>query len=505
MNRRILIQVTGPAVAIGVLLLATCLASAAYISRLQTNLANILSENVNSLEAAQELEIRVRQLRFHSFLQFFDPSPTHRKAIDQDQEHFEESLAVVRKWANTPEEQKCVLAIDEGYQRYKHDLTLLPAEAGRGANLGKLADAHPVAYVVEPCQELLRLNKEAMRSTALESSADSTRARIAMLLLGLAGPAGGVAIGYGVARGLSRSIYQLSVRVQNMAQRLDQDITSVNIAAEGDIQKLDHQLQHVVRRVEEVAQRVQQHQHDMLRAEQLSAVGQLGASVAHEVRNPLTSIKMLVDSALRTKNGKPLTQVDLHVIRDEIARMEQTVQGLLDFARLPAPQLSTFDLRDLIAHATELVRPRARQQGVEIAVRSGGCDFPLHADRNQLQTVLINLFLNALDAMPDGGRLEITMEQSAQNEARISVADTGRGIPEAMASRLFTPFASSKPTGTGLGLSISRRIIEEHGGRISVVNRPEEGACFVITLPLPAGADANGERLEIGTSSQSIQ
>src|SRR5262249_23599132 len=155
-------------------------------------------------------------------------------------------------------------------------------------------------------------------------------ARLAMVVLGVLGPVSGLIGGYGIARGLSRSIYQLSVRVQDMAQRLDQDVASVSIAADGDIRNLDMQLQHVVRRVEEVAERSQRHQREMLRAEQLSAVGQLAASVAHEVRNPLTSVKLLVESALRSHNRDPLTVDDLEVIHGEVVRLEQTVQSFLD-------------------------------------------------------------------------------------------------------------------------------------------------------------------------------
>jgi signal transduction histidine kinase len=504
MNRKILLQVTGPAVVIGLILLATCLAGAAYISKLQTNLASVLSANVRNLEAAQELEIRVRQLRFHSFLQLFDPSAKHRQSIDDDRRRFEESLAVVREFANTPQEQRCLQAIEQGYERYQRELARLPAEAGaagNGANLGKLADAHPVLYIVEPCQELLRINKEAMRSISQESSAGSRRALITLFFLGLAGPAGGLIIGYGVARGLSRSIYQLSVRIQSMARRLDHDVASVNIAADGDLQKLDHQLEHVVRRVEDVAQRVQQQEQDMIRAEQLSAVGQLGASVAHEVRNPLTSIKLLVDAALRTKNCKPLSTEDLQVIRGEIIRLEQTVQALLDFARLPAPQRSTFDLREAINQAIELVGPRARQQQVTNSTHAGDNEVLVDADRSQVHTVLVNLFLNSLEAMPDGGDLEVCLERTPGNEARISISDTGKGIPPEMIGRLFTPFASTKPTGTGLGLNISRRIIEEHGGRISAANRAERGACFVITLPTAHESQFNHKRLETGVSA----
>jgi signal transduction histidine kinase len=494
MNRKILIQVTAPAVIIGSLLVATCLVSAWYISRLQSNLAAILAENVHSLEAAQDLEIRVRQLRFHSLLQPFDSSPARRKAIEDAQSRFEQSLGTVRQLANTEEERACVDKIDSGYQRYKAGLALLPREAAEGGsttNLGKLADAHPVKFVVEPCQELLQLNKDAMHATAEESNTAATRARLALLLLGLAGPAGGIIVGYGVARGLSRSIYELSVRVQNMAQRLDQDVASVKIAAEGDLESLDRQLQHVVRKVEEVAERVQKQEREMLRAEQLSAVGQLGASVAHEVRNPLTGIKMLVDAALRSKNSKSLTIEDLEVIRGEVARLEQTVQGLLDFTRLPKTERQLLDLGDAVHRAIDFVRPRARQQKVEIATQSGEAASLVYADRNQLHTVLVNILLNALDAMPNGGSLDVELKPCGSQEASIIVSDTGPGISTEMFSRLFTPFASSKPTGTGLGLSICHRIVEEHGGRITAKNREQGGACFTVTLPVVTVAKTN--------------
>src|SRR5262249_34423209 len=160
-------------------------------------------------------------------------------------------------------------------------------------------------------------------------------------------------------------------------------------------------------------------------AEQLSAVGQLAASVAHEVRNPLTSVKMLVEAALRPQNPKPLRAEDLKVIHGEIARLERTVQGFLDFARMPSPKRCHCDLREVVQQAIDLVQARARQQKVEIA--SGMPDQPLYAnvDRDQFRNVLVNLFLNALDAMPSGGRLAIKMEQSPDGAPRLEIADTG--------------------------------------------------------------------------------
>jgi signal transduction histidine kinase len=292
-------------------------------------------------------------------------------------------------------------------------------------------------------------------------------------------------MGYGMARGLSRSIYRLSVHVKDMAQHLDQKVATVSVAGDGDLQSLDREMQTIVRKVEEVTERAQQHQRELLRADQLAAVGQLAAGVAHEIRNPLTGIKMLVEAAVRSRNPTPLNAEDLRVIHGEVARLEQIVQGFLDFARLPAPQRCHCDLRDVIIQARDLVRGRAQQQSVELNLN--GLDQPAFAfvDRGQMSTVLVNLLLNALDAMPHGGRLDVDLTTEPSGLVRLAVSDTGAGIPAEMAGRLFTPFATTKPAGTGLGLSISRRILEEHGGGIAASNRPDEGALFVITLPLP--------------------
>jgi signal transduction histidine kinase len=246
-----------------------------------------------------------------------------------------------------------------------------------------------------------------------------------------------------------------------------------------------------------VAEKMRRHQHEMLRAEQLSAVGQLAASVAHEVRNPLTSVKLLVESALQGGDRRRLNDDDLQVIHGEIVRLEQTVQNFLDFARPPTLRRSEFDLRELLAQALDLVRARARQQAVVLAVHTPLVPVQADGDASQLCTVFVNLFLNALDAMPDGGELRIDLDSSFGGEIHLDVADSGAGIAPEIAARLFTPFASTKATGTGLGLSISRRIIEEHGGRVTAANRPEGGACFHIVLPATAAVSRKAHHVQV--------
>jgi signal transduction histidine kinase len=486
MNRRILIQVTAPAAIIGLILLATCLVSAWFVNQLQTNRARILSQNVTMLETAQQLEILLRRLHYNCFLYLIDPDQKLLKQIDQVNSELQALLGEAMHEASTPEEQRYVQQIQQGYTRYQGEFERLRAEVARTGprrNFRELADANPIRHVLEPCDQLLRINKDMMVMTSQESDSVSRTVRWVLILLGLAGPASGLIIGFGMARGLSRSIYRLSVHVHDVAQRLDQNVASVSVAADGDIHTLDQQLQHVVHRVEEVAQRLQQHQREMIHTQQLSAMGQLAASVAHEVRNPLTSIKLLVESALRTGQAESMTLEDLRVIHGEVVRLEQTVRYFLDFARPPQARRARCDLRDVVTQAVDLLRARARQHDVELVNDLPRETVAVDVDAGQVCTVLVNLGINALDAMPQGGKLELSLRPGEEGKLILAVADSGGGIAPSMLPRLFTPFVSTKATGSGLGLSISRRIIREHGGDIRAANRPEGGACFTIELP----------------------
>lgn len=488
MDRRILIQITAPAVVIGFLLFAACVVSAWMVNHLQTNLSNVLSDNVASLDAAQDLETSVRQLHVDCYRYLRDSERSLvdgevAAAIDSDNAAFQAALARAEDSVHTPAERECIEKIIDGHQSYQQAFDRLRAAAAKQRAHYRLADETLLHLMIDPCEEFMKLNREMMNDTRAESERVSRILSMVMLLLGLVGPISGLIIGWGMARGLSRSIHRLSVRVQDMAQQLEQDVASVSLSSEGDVRNLDRQLDKVVGRVREVAQQVQQHHREMIRAQQLSAVGQLAASVAHEVRNPLMSIKMLVEAALRAEKPRPFTRENLTIIHHEIVRLEKSVQDFLDFSRPPALQRKVCDLREVVASAVALVQTRARQQKVEIASdRTSDAVLGL-VDQDQFCSVLVNLFINALDAMPRGGRLEVRLGMSG-GVINVAVQDTGEGIAPAVLEQLFTPFISSKPTGTGLGLCISRRIIEDHGGQLHGGNAPEGGACFTLTLPV---------------------
>ena len=506
MNRRLLLQVTAPALVIGLLLFGACLAGVWSVTHLQSNTSQILSQDVASLQAAWNLENRLRQLRFQSLLYAGSPTEERWASVEEAERAFEAALHHARAVAHADDERELLQRIELGYDLYQKELRD-PSGSGKAvpvADLAAWAETHPIRHLLAPCEELMQASKDAMEQTADESGQVTRRTRTLLLLIGLLGPVSGLISGFGIARGLSRSIARISVRLQDVHARLDQEVSTIKLTTQGDIRELDERLDGLVHRVQEVVEHLQRQQEEMLRAEQLAAVGQLAASVAHEVRNPLTSIKLLTDLALRDYPRRTLKREDLQVIDREIGRLERKVQGLLDFARPPQSQRRPLDLREAVRQALRLVETRLSQQDIEVCLQLPDSPLRAEVDADQFSSVLVNLFLNALDAMPppvDGlphaagrrrGRLTVTLSDRGASLAVLTVQDSGAGIPPAILERLFTPFLSSKPTGTGLGLTIARRVVELHGGRLTAANSPEGGACFTVILPCGCDGGKSG-------------
>ena len=202
---------------------------------------------------------------------------------------------------------------------------------------------------------------------------------------------------------------------------------------------------------------------EALRAQQMATLAQLATGVAHEIRNPLTSIKMLiqVNRASFAKIGLPTD--DLELVEYEIRRMERSINSLLEFARPEKCEFTEFALQEVLSRTVHLISGRCQLQNVELSINAPSNSLKLIGDAAQIQQLLLNLTLNALDAMPDGGRLTISIE-TKESVLEVAVRDTGCGIESNMLNQLFTPFATTKPNGVGLGLGICRRIAEAHHG-----------------------------------------
>lgn len=240
-------------------------------------------------------------------------------------------------------------------------------------------------------------------------------------------------------------------------------------------------------------------QEELRRADRLRSLGELSAGIAHEIRNPLTGIATAAQ-VLREKEAGNLQAVRIiDVILGEISRLDGIISNLLSFARPAAPRISEVDLEALVEEAIELVSDRARESGVKIHFATSVADGRCSVDRDQIKQVFLNVAINAIQACEHGGKVEIGLKETNDPAfVEIEISDTGRGIPEEIADRLYDPFFTTRPEGTGMGLSISRKIIESHGGRIYHRSRVGEGTSFYLILPRRALVSARGEEVSAG-------
>ena len=237
----------------------------------------------------------------------------------------------------------------------------------------------------------------------------------------------------------------------------------------------------MLRNAEAVAADLQQ---QLRRSERLSALGNLAAGVAHEIRNPLSSIKGFAAFLLGRMERENEVNAAAMLIQ-EVDRLNRVVSGLLEFARPETMQLAPTALAPLVEHALSLCA--SDLAGKDIAVRFAPAPgLPLiAADADRLTQVLLNLFLNAIQAMDRGGRLDLSCcRDQATGQVLLRIADTGKGIaPEALAA-IFDPYVTGRASGTGLGLAIVHRIVEQHGGAIRVESEPGKGSVFFVYLPM---------------------
>lgn len=245
----------------------------------------------------------------------------------------------------------------------------------------------------------------------------------------------------------------------------------------------------------EMAGALQTHMEHLQRAEQMVVCGKVAAGLAHEIKNPLAgvqiSLQVLAEELVLSAEDRGIFEG----AKQEIQRIDLLVKGLLDFARPRKPQLVPVDVNDVVERAVALTTqrvPTVAGNGRKVSVtRELEQGLPQTiADPNQLLQVLLNLMLNAVEAMPEGGEVCV-VTRSAPGIVEVDVTDTGPGVGPELAERIFEPFFTGKSKGTGLGLSISLSLIEQLGGTIRVANRPEGGARFTVIVPLREAALEN--------------
>jgi len=261
---------------------------------------------------------------------------------------------------------------------------------------------------------------------------------------------------------------------------------------QGELQETHRRLFALKRKLAKKDDDVRRMSSELWQTAELATIGELAASIAHELNNPLATVIVAIGSLfMELPQGDPKRQ-SLEVIAREIGRMRNLIANLPQFGRSSQSKKSILDVREEIERTIDLILYDPRKHYIVVVREFASNVPPVRADRQQLQQLFLNLFINAKDAMPQGGRLTVRVETSlALKQIIIEVADTGVGIPHEILPRVLEPFFTTKPEGkgAGLGLAICRRIVQEHHGTLNITS--EVGTGTTVRIMLPATDNTN--------------
>lgn len=291
--------------------------------------------------------------------------------------------------------------------------------------------------------------------------------------------------------GLAFYVAKLLVRPLEQMERTMEQIAQGNFTLPPEPRTRAQEPISLFRAFNRMIHELERRQDELVQSRKMAAIGTLTSGIAHELNNPLNNI-VLTAEAMKEELEK-LREAELVGMADDILsqseRASEIVRDLLDFARSERPDFEEIRVGELILQSLKLVRNQAAVTGIEVEARIAE-DLPdIYGERRSLQQVFVNLFVNAIQAMPEGGTLSIeAWRMPGTEEVAIRVADTGVGIPAQYLSRIFDPFFTTKGVGrgTGLGLTVTYGIVEKHGGKIDVQSEVGKGTTFTVVLPRQA-------------------
>ncbi|MGH7596569.1 MAG: ATP-binding protein [bacterium] len=479
-------------VAMAVLTLAGGLVTILYTYRLQDVATKILAENVSSLKAAQELEIALFRMRGLTINFMLDGDTQWLKTFEERKKEFQTWLQTAKATARTTKEKnilRSVTQLSEEYELKRQQALALHSEGNAKLAQALLLNANQVFdEIYEQCEAFVAANEHTMRAAVEKTERTHAILRATMYGLGLGGILLGGMLGWMISRSIVNPIYELVLKVRGAAGGF---VERVGVTGGTEIEELDRHVHVLIDRINAAMADLEKNRKLLARAEKLASLGKVAASVAHEIRNPLTAIKMLIYSMHEDLARDHEKRKDLAVILKEIDRLERFVQNFLQFARPPDPVLAAININETVHETLTLLAPRLQQNGVAAREIYHSNHHQIIADADQLKQVVMNLVLNALESMPDGGQLTaetLWIQPAADNEGKartqIRISDTGSGIPHELLDSIFDPFVSGRKNGVGLGLSVAYQIVNQHEGWMEAANNPAGGATFTVSLPM---------------------
>jgi signal transduction histidine kinase len=454
-----------------------------YTYRMESLLADLVDKNLAAYQVAEALESALVQQSGDVSYFLLDGDSRWLEDLDGHRKTFRAQIEEARALTLSGSQKQVLDQIESEYLRYivlkDQSIEFYKArDTDTGDRLLKEVSKH-FSKVLELCRQFKDFYTKRIAFLKAQSYAQAERLRL------IAGTAVLVVLLLGIVLAF--------VLVNDILEPLRRLAQEANPGArpeetEDEVKVLSRSVRGLIEGIDQTQTELEKSREHLLQAEKMVVVGKLAASMAHSIRNPLTSVKMRLFSLDRSLDLNPQQKEDFQVISEEILHIDSLVQSFLEFSRPPKLRMQTISPSELVDLALKLMTHRLESYQVGVQVERHERLPVVQADPDRLKEVLLNIMVNACEAMKGGGAIliheEATLDASLGRVAVIRIRDNGPGIEEGLRARIFEPFFTTKEEGSGLGLSIAARIVEEHGGRLSLEPEKGQGAEFSLILPL---------------------
>jgi signal transduction histidine kinase len=479
LRSRILINI----IALLIITIIGALVMVGYTYRMEGLLTQIIDKDMVGLQTAQSLETAlVNQKGFASYY-LLDGNPDWLIQMAEHRHIFEDKLEKTKHLATTVEEKRVLNLLESEYAKYiaTKDQVIDYYKSGdrdKGIILHeKVRDNF--FEILKLCENGKQLFSDKAQKAKIKSLNQAKKLRIivgsaVLIILFL-----GIILTFFLLHDILDPIRRLALETDSRDGTQDE---------RDEVKTLSRHVRDLKKTYNETQSELEKSREHLLQSEKLALVGKLAAGTSHSIRNPLTSVKMRLFSLGRSLDLDSDQKEDFDVISKEISHIDTIVQNFLEFSRPPRLKLQSVSPSDVVDQAIQLLQHRLESYEVFIKIQRKAPLPLIQADSEQLKEVLINIIINACEAMGQGGSIVIYEEADIERERLISavirISDNGPGIPESIQTRIMEPFFTTKEEGTGLGLSIANRIVQEHGGRLDIQSKEDSGSTFIITLPI---------------------
>ncbi len=454
-----------------------------YTYRMENLLTGVTEKNIAAFKTAEALEIAlVNQKGFVSYY-FIEGDPEWLRKLGEYRQIFKERLTNAIHIAESEPEKEALYRIKTEYAQYIHtkDRVIAFYQGGNheaGVALHREVRDH-FFTVLAFCHEYKAIHEERIRQVTADSRTQAVNLRIVAITA--------VCVGFFLAVLLA---FVLGAQILGPLRRLTAEVGSErDIGLAGDeVKALSHRVRDLIENVGQTQVELKKSRESLLHADKMALVGKLAAGMAHSVRNPFTSVKMRLFSLNRSLTLSDTQKEDFDVIAEEIRHVDTIVQNFLEFSRPPKLKIQSVSPSVVVDQAITLLEHRLKSYNVRVIIEREHYLSEIDADPEQLKEVIVNLVVNACEAMENGGTIVIHEQESTVQPHKkmvvIRVSDNGPGIPKSIREKVLQPFFTTKEEGTGLGLSIAVRIVEEHNGRLDIESNQDGGATVIISLPI---------------------